>query len=762
MKITRLNVVLGFSLLFVWACETQQQPTFTSSQKIEAPLLTNKTLQFLGGGGDIEVLIDTTMAEFDSVFTVTQSGPDAGFLTISKTESFEFGDLNDAIPEISAEGTEFSAEVGELSLGSFSSGNGALGEANFEELTGLNPNLVPPGTPLFGAASPTVNIEVGANTDFFSSATIKRGAIEVGLTNNLGFDINQLTLTLKSSSTEVSTTTVTSFEASSNRTAILSFDEGDVLEDINIDVQMSWLTQNTSAVPTALIVESIDGVDLVASEVVAALESQDFSSTSTTSFDATEFQFTEEAHYIELESGSINIAPIVNGLDLDIEELVISFPGIRKSPYNAGDSLVISYLGAEKVSRSASSIAKNIDLDGYRLYALNNEISYTTKALTENTQDAAPAQQNRTINELQSISSSVAIENLKIAEAFGQVKPQTVLLGDDDISNNVGEEQVIDIMNDTEAELTEIDGLEDLSSQLDGLEFTQARLSIDYTSNIGIPTTIYAAIMGVDGDGNQFFLTGTPGSDKEVKQSDSIEGLVMDGVALETNQLIKFSLDTPPNGQTITSSVEFNGDNSTVVDFLNELPNEIRFIGKAIINEDGQAATIATPLEFSPSFAVDLPLAFQTTTAATYSDTTETDALEGLPGADDEDGASISGGQIIINYENGLPLGFGLDLEFLDKNNAAITTIPLGNEEPIVLTAASVDAVTRYVSSPTVSSTIMSLSKAQFDELNKTKSVVVSARLNSSNNEEVKLKTTDYITINISVSLQLETNVGDN
>jgi len=65
MKITRHNVVLGLSLLFVWACETPQQPNFTTSQKIEAPLLTNKTLQFLGGGGDIEVLIDTTKAESD-------------------------------------------------------------------------------------------------------------------------------------------------------------------------------------------------------------------------------------------------------------------------------------------------------------------------------------------------------------------------------------------------------------------------------------------------------------------------------------------------------------------------------------------------------------------------------------------------------------------------------------------------------------------------------------------------------------------------
>mgnify|MGYP000495334778 FL=1 len=759
MKTLKVGIGFGVMILALIACETPQQPDFTTSQKIEAPLLTNKTLQFLGGGGDVEVLIDTTMAEFDSVFTVTQSGPDAGFLTISKTESFDFGDLNDAIPEISAEGTEFSAEVGELSLGSFSSGNGALGEANFQDLTGLNPAVVPIGTPLFGANSPIVNIEVGANTDFFSSATIKRGAIDVDLTNDLGFNINQLNLTLKSGDTDVSTTTVTSFNAGTDRTATLSFNPGDVLSDINIDVSMSWNTQNTSAVPTALIVQAINGVDLVASEVVAALEAQDFSTTSTSSFDATEFQFTSADHYVELASGSIEIAPIVNGLDLTIEELVISFPTIRKEPYGLGDSLVIEYKDATKVLRSAESIAQSIDLSGYRLYALNNEVTYTTRAVTENTQDAAPGDQNRVISETMSISSSVAIENLKIAEAFGEVKPQTVLLGDDDPENGV---EIIDIMNDSETELTEIDGLEDLSKQLDGLEFTRAKLSIDYTSNIGIPTTIYAAIMGVDGDGEEFFLTGLNGSDKQVLDSDNITGLLKNGEALGTDQLIKFSLDTPPSGQTLTSSIEFNGDNSTVVDFLNNLPNEIRFIGKAIINEDGEAATIATPLEFSPSFAVDLPLAFQTTTAATFSDTTETDALENLPNPDDEGGLTIKGGQVIINYENGLPLGFGLDLEFLDATNSTITTIPLTNEDPIQLNAAGVDAVTRYVTTPAISSTILSLSKAQFDELHKTKSVVISARLNSSNNEEVKIKTTDYISLSISVSLEMETTVGGN
>jgi hypothetical protein len=162
------------------------------------------------------------------------------------------------------------------------------------------------------------------------------------------------------------------------------------------------------------------------------------------------------------------------------------------------------------------------------------------------------------------------------------------------------------------------------------------------------------------------------------------------------------------------------------------------------------------------SFAVDLPLAFQTTTAATFSDTTETDALENLPSPDDEGGLTIKGGQVLINYENGLPLGFGLDLELLDATNSTITTIPLTNEDPIQLNAAGVDAVTRYVTTPAISSTILSLSKAQFDELHKTKSVVISARLNSSNNEEVKIKTTDYISLSISVSLEMETTVGGN
>ena len=51
--------------------------------------------------------------------------------------------------EIDTDKTEFNAEVGEISIGDFSSGTGNL-EANFQELTGINPSTIPVGIPIPG------------------------------------------------------------------------------------------------------------------------------------------------------------------------------------------------------------------------------------------------------------------------------------------------------------------------------------------------------------------------------------------------------------------------------------------------------------------------------------------------------------------------------------------------------------------------------------------------------------------------------------
>ncbi len=753
----------NFKLLTIWlvggfilfGCELPKEPNFTTSHKIESPLLFNKTYQFLGDSASTpEALLDTTSTDFDSLFSITPDGDDAGLVSIIRDEEFDFGDLNDAIPEISIDPTDFSSAVGEIELGSFSSGAGDLGSASFQEITGLNPALFPSGTPLpAGNTASPINIAVGDNTDFFVSATIRSGALELTVTNNLGFNVTTVDIDLRSSNTVVGSTTINNLDHNTTGQGQIPFDEGDQLFDLNVDLDVSWIAQNTQAEPGDLLVNSIDGVNLIASEVEAAVTAIEFTTNNVTVFESTEFEFTSPAHYAELGSGSLTIDPIVNGIDLTLEELVISFPGIRSAPFAEADSLVISYTGGARILRSSTSIAQNVDLTGYRIYAANNEVNYTIRSLTENTQEAAPGDQTRVINETDEINSRVEITNLTIAEAFGEIASQTVLLGDDDAANGV---DVVDLFNETEVSLTEIDDLADISEEIDGIELVGASLSINYVSNIGVPTTIYGAILGVS-PREEIYLTGTS-AETQVQAGDPYGSIQANGIDLNETQLIKFTIDPSPDGSNIEGSFTFDNTNSNINELLSALPTEIRFVGTAVINESGGEATIATPLEFDPSFGVELPLYFSADNAEFEPDAIEVSVFEDFP--DPNDDFSIKTGQLVIDYENALPSGFIIELNFIDENGASVTTLPLMGDDPYELSAGQIDAGTRFVDAPTVDQLIISMTEAQLSELYRADSIAVTARLNTFNLEAVKFRATDSITLSVAGNFTIENTVG--
>ncbi len=763
MRNFKLLTIWGLALILFVGCEVPKKPDFTTSHTIEAPLLIDKEYQFLGGGGSVDVLIDTTSSNFDSLFVLD---PTNNLIKISKEESFDFGDLNDAIPEISTDETSFNSQVGELEIGNFSSGSGDLGSVDIQEVTGSDPNVVPAGTPIpagDNSANP-VEIGIGANTDFFVSATIKGGSLDIQVTNNLGFDftnaqvqiIDTLANTAIGGTAEFSAANGNQLLSDNNpRVASVDFSNGDVLQNMGVRLTIFWDGFNFPANPGELSVNSVDGNGLVASEVEAALEGQDFSTSNTTTFDATEFLFTDASHYVQLESGTINIEPIVNGLDLTIDSLIISFPNILRGPnYLPGDSLRIRYIpGLDQITRSSTSPAKERDLAGFRLYALNNEITYNIYAITENTQDAAPSEQTRVINENDEISSSVSITNLNIAEAFGEIAEQTVSLGDDDLANG---ENVFDLFNETEVELIEIDGLDELSDQISGLEFTQASLSINYESDIGVPTTIYAAFLGVNGQGEEVYLNGKSGTNAEVQSSDPIVGLQVNGAQIPADSLIKFELETSNTGLQMFSLV-FDSSNSTVNEFLNNLPSEIRFIGKAVVNEGGGEASIATPLNFDPSFSIDLPLAFRTTSETVFTDTTETDGLQDLPTPEDD--ANFTDALLLISYENGLPLGFSLSLTFVDSLGQEVTILPLDGTKYDLL-GAQVDPITRFATTPSSGSLQIALTDEQLSQLYRTSSIIIESNLNTTLNEEVKFKATDTISLSVSARISIENKVN--
>ena len=75
-------------LIFFAACEVPEAPNFTLSQKFQAPLITDYTIQVMGDANINNVLIDTTSDDLDSLFTVVQSGDDIGFISINKKIRF--------------------------------------------------------------------------------------------------------------------------------------------------------------------------------------------------------------------------------------------------------------------------------------------------------------------------------------------------------------------------------------------------------------------------------------------------------------------------------------------------------------------------------------------------------------------------------------------------------------------------------------------------------------------------------------------------
>ncbi len=732
------------------ACEIPDDPNFRTSHRIEAPVMYDKTFQFMGQGSN--VLIDTTSSDFDSLFSVDGDN----FITISKQEDFDFGDLDDAIPEVDVTPASFDTEVGEIEIGSFSSGSGGnLGEASFQDITGLNPALFSPGIQIPGGQTPTpVNIQVGANTDYFVSATIKNGSVELTLTNDLGFDIDVADIDLKSGNTVITSTTFNNVAHNSTVTGQFVFANGDVLQDLNVDVSVTWSAQTSQDNPGSLIVDSLEGVDLVASEVEAAVEAQTFESSDVTTLDNTEFQFTEAGHYVELQSGDLMISEIINNLDITIENMAISFPGIRTAPYAEGDSLVIVYNGATEITRDGSAPARSMDLSGYRIFAEDNQVEYNISAQTENTQEGSGSE-TRVISETDNVAATVSINNLQIAEAFGVIVSKDVLLGDDDPNNGIDQ---LDLYNDTEAELIEIDGLEDLSDKLDGIEFTDPTISIDYTTNLEVGATVYGAFLGINSNNEVIYLTGDAGSMYEV--TTPVAGLNANGMALAPEDLIKFDIDT----NTGSGSINFYASNTNVDDFLNNLPDEIRFIGVATVNENNEAGTVTSPIEFEPTINVNIPLALRTTQAATFTDTTDQD-LGDLPSTQNGDDSRLTEGRIIIDYTNGIPLEIDLEVTFMDENYSPITSIPISGDE-IKLMASGIDQGTQFADTPSSGTMQIVLNDNQLEQLYQTRYLEISAWLLTTDTnsdgvgDDVKIRTTDAITLSVSADLSIETEVN--
>lgn len=742
---------LGFLfllLLFAWGCEKPNSPNFNLQNEIQTPLIMQKEFEFIGG---TEALIDTTSEDYDSLFVVS----DNGRVNLVKNKDLDIGSLNDAIPVLPDEHRSFGAQVGPIGFSDFATG-GEVGRVSFEKVTGLPASSLTEGTPVPAGQSPQP-IEVDLNTDNLVQMTVKEGALEIAIDNQLGLDIKQLDLQLLSDGNMVGNQiTFNQLQHNTTETATLNFSAGTVLTNLSVQVEISWASQVMQSDAGDIIVKEVKGRDLKASSIQARVPSQQFSRNATISLNTSEFEFRDPQDYVELKSGRLVVKNLSNGLDLGLDTLQISFKSIilpdQNGNYNPSDSLVIDLTENGPISRDSRNTEDvQVDLSGARIMASGNTLDYHIEASTIDSRDTNDPV--RTIQEEDSVSAGISLENLKIDRANGFIRPQVVNVTQDDASNGLNQ---LDVFNNSEAEVVSIDGLNTISSQLEGIKFQNASMTIRYQSNIGIGSRIYASMVGIDARGNRVFLQGKPQGPHYVAEGDSISGLQADGQPLANDQLVRFDINAASSG-TETGTVVFSSDNSNINEFLNNLPDEIRFIGKGLINPAQNSGTIRNPVRFDPSISVNVPLSLATpNNPASYRDTVEAN-MDFLP--DKGDDSQIDKAILKIDYENGLPFAFDLKLTFLDSAMQPVVDVPLDTQDPLTMEAAAVDKA-GYVSGASDGSMVVQLTSDQMDALRNAKHMILQTEFNTTGNEVVNVRSTDALSIRIGAEITTQTEVN--
>lgn len=729
-----LSIVLGF-----WACEQPESADFQLNHDLEAPLSIEKTYPFLGGD---DALIDTTSEDFENVFS-----PDSdGLVRVIQEEEFNFGDLDDAVPEVDADPTTVSAEVGEIELTNFNSSDSNVGSAGFQEITGENADLNE-GQQLSGGSSPN-DVNIKLTTDYFESAIIKEdGSMQLTLTNDLGFNVDQLDITLNSGNAGVGSTTISPFDYNAEETAIIDIPAGipatEPLEDINVDISASWTTQSMEEDAGNLIVDDVTGQDLIASQVTAAVESQSFDDSGTSEIDQSSFEFREPEHYVELGGGELTIN-VSSSLNIDVDTLDLVFPDIEDE---SGQQLELPTIDIP----ANGTYSNTIDLSGHKIKAQNGIVNYFLDAKTENTQQGQGSE-IRAMNESDALDAEVDFNNLEISRADGYIVPKHVMLNEDqtnDFYDNV------DVFNNDEAEISEIDGISDISDRVSNLTFENPILSTLYNTNLGVNTTIYAIIAGTDNKGNIEYLTGKEGSEYQVESDEIPQQLVVNGRPATSDQVIKFPIEAvenpdPEEGE--FGSNQFNSGNSNSSDFFSNLPNKIRFVGVAEINNQKEVGEIVNPVIFDPQLGIDLPMSLSAD-SATFRDSLEAD-LGDLPKEGDDQ--TLDEAVLTLNYTNRLPIDLDLTLIMVDEEGNEVT-----RKENVTIDGAGVDD-NGYVDEGQVSenSLEISFSKEELKDLHRTRDIELSAELNTPELQTVRIRKDDSITLQIKMKAGITSTVN--
>ncbi len=344
---------------------------------------------------------------------------------------------------------------------------------------------------------------------------------------------------------------------------------------------------------------------------------------------------------------------------------------------------------------AGTSAAATLDFGGYIVQADGAPLTSLDARVSITTPGSSGQQVALSAND--GLSAELTAGTIRFSSVTGTVPPYTVPL--DPITETI-----------------------DLPDEMSGLELTAASLSLVLTNTAGIPADLDLALTGTAADG-------------------TIRSLQV------TEQIL------PAIGRAAaTTTITLDQTNSTIVDFLNNLPETITLGGDVIAGGSGATGTVHTDDYAVIGWQITAPVEVVITGASLDSDPKALDLDTDLA-----DRIATHAGSAILRTEilNHLPMAVQLRL-VAAQDTTRLGSNPLLVVGPVTVAAAVTDPITHIVSQAVTSTPVISLTREQARLLGLPGLYTrVEAVLPATNGQPVRVMSTDFLEFQGVVELEV-------
>ncbi|MFO7654540.1 MAG: hypothetical protein R6X25_12085 [Candidatus Krumholzibacteriia bacterium] len=263
----------------------------------------------------------------------------------------------------------------------------------------------------------------------------------------------------------------------------------------------------------------------------------------------------------------------------------------------------------------------------------------------------------------------------------------------------------------------------DLPDELDGVELTAAMLVLTITTSAGVPATA------------ELTLTGTSATGVER--------------TLDVTATI-----APAGGRGPSSStVVLDQHDSSIVEFLNNLPTEVSLAGEVLAGGGDVVGTMSRGDWAALDWAIEAPAEVIITGAVIRGEPEPLDLDDGLA---ERIRAHAGSARVTTEVSNHFPMAVELRI-LAARDTARIRTEPLLVIGPAAVAAGTVDPVTHVCVAPVVSRPVVELEAAQARLLGEPgMHVLVEVRLPSTGGLPVRVLASDHLTVSGLVRIEVE------